>query len=404
MNDHVRVIYDPLQTAAIVGGGIGGLSAAIGLAQLGFQCTVFEQHDGETDVGAGIQLTPNATRGLFQLRLEMDISVIADTPIAMKWLDGTNDRELATFPIGDRALYQYGAPYFQVYRPELIKVLESACHDAPYIEVKKGIQVEHVAFEGKRARVETSDGSVVADLCVGADGANSTVRRFSRSASNRRKFAGFAFRATIPLRELDSRIAGNITRVWLHPKFHVVTYPVGRDRLLNCVFVAEGNETDDDADIHRQKATLEELHSCLAHASPLLRELVNRVNEADLYRWPLHQTSASPVRRSPSDRLVLIGDAWHSTLPFAAQGAALAIEDAVLLAWCVRNAHLTDMAPLISEFEQQRLPRIRSVQRISARNRAIYHLADRTMQNLRNAFAPIGYEWTARKLFAYQCL
>ena len=392
---------DYIRTIAIVGGGIGGLTSALALAKVGFECVVLERQASGAHVGAGIQLTPNATRVLFGLGLELDLSVIATQPQAMHWLDGSNDDLLSQFPLGAKVENQYGAPYLQLHRSDLIHVLATACRESNNIELVNGTLVERIDVSSSQVRISSHAGIFRADVCIGADGTNSTVRRYAQENIRNRKFTGCAYRALIPLEHLNQHFAEPVIRVWLHPRFHVVTYPIGVKPRLNCVVVVDGEHEHNHNDLHRQKASLSELRKSLETFSPRLQALLAFVDDDSLFKWPLYQFGPARSNVNTHGRLALVGDSWHTTVPFAAQGAALAIEDAVALANSIRGATTSALPSGLAQYEKHRIPRIRRVQRISSRNKTIYHLHSPILRQIRNWSAQVGYQWTTKRLFEF---
>lgn len=387
---------------AIVGGGIGGLTCALALADCGIQSVVFEQYAGDTDTGAGIQLSPNATRVLFRLGLENELVALSNTPSTMLWRDGNTDRPLAQFPLLEYVNTTYDAPFLQIFRPDLMRVLEARCHDSSLIDLRKGTTVEGYRRDAKEATLETSSGDFHTKLCIGADGTNSTIRKFTNSLVGRRAFGGHAYRTVIPLTQVDEIYSRNDTTLWLDSSFHVVTYAVGEEPFLNCVFVVESNLSDAREDFHRQKSSLHTLRSALREPSPLLKMLLERVPDETLYRWPLYQFPPMPTRSDRTHPVVLVGDAWHTTFPFAGQGAALAIEDAIALAMCLSDVSSGSQADRLARYENKRISRIRQVQAISARNRKVYHVKNAFLKSSRSWVAQYAYRSTTKKLFSYE--
>ncbi|MCY3858150.1 MAG: FAD-dependent monooxygenase [Gammaproteobacteria bacterium] len=391
-----------LPSVAIVGGGIGGLTCALALADVGIESIVLERYKGGPDVGAGIQLSPNATRVFYRLGFESDLAAIGRTPTAMVWLDGETDRQLARLPIRDYVNAEFDTPYLQFYRPELMDVLESRCSDNALIDLRKSTLVQDLRLSEDEVILKTSNGEVHSDLCIGADGTNSTIRKFTNNSQNQRINAGYAYRTVIPLSQLDEHYASDETTLWLNSAFHVVTYVVGEDSFLNCVFVVESSDSDRFEDFHRQKSSLHSLTATIANPSPLLDTLIKQVPDETLYRWPLYQFPPIPVRLEPHHRVVLIGDAWHTTFPFAGQGAALAIEDAAALATCISNRSERSLDDRISRYENARISRIQRVQTISARNRTVYHIKNPILKLFRSWVARFAYRSTSQLLFRYE--
>lgn len=387
-------------SVVIVGGGIGGLTCALALADVGIESIVLERHESATDVGAGIQLSPNATRILFQLGLQSDLTALSESPSSMAWLDGETDKLLAQFPISSYVNEKFDTPYLQVYRPDLIRILESKCENESRIELRHATKVEELKHDDRAIILRTSSDYITPDLCIGADGTNSTIRKYAVDSIEARLFAGFAYRTVIPLDQLDERFSPGVTRLWLNSGYHVVTYAVGEEPILNCVFVTEADEPAGSDDLHRQRATRSSLIDAITTRGPSLTYLLDHVPEETLYRWPLYQFS--PVGRSQERSIALIGDAWHTTLPFAGQGAALAIEDAAALATCLSGVRSGSFVAQLAHFENLRISRIRQVQAISARNRMVYHLKNPVLKLFRSWVAEAVYRRTTQRLFSYR--
>ena len=209
-------------------------------------------------------------------------------------------------------------------------------------------------------------------------------------------------RAVIPLEQLDERYPPAVTRLWLSSAYHVVTYTVGEKPLLNCVFVVESNDSASSEDLHRQRTTRQSLAEAISTPSPLLKFLLERVPEETLYRWPLYQFPPFRFRSASEHAVVLVGDAWHTTLPFAGQGAALAIEDASALATCLSESKPGSLIAPLTRYEESRISRIREVQAISARNRTVYHLENPIFKRFRSWGAHAAYRRTTQQLFSYK--
>ena len=393
---------DGLPTVAIVGGGIGGLTSALALADVGIESIVLERYEDSNDVGAGIQLSPNATRVLFQLKLKNDLTALSRTPSSMEWIDGQTDKLLAHFPISNYVNETFDAPYLQIYRPDLMRILAAKCGNETRIQFRTGVSVEELRLDVNGINLGTSSGDIRANLCVGADGTDSTIRKYANDSFEKRLFAGFAYRAVIPFDQLDERYSLGVTRLWLNPAYHVVTYTVGEEPVLNCVFVIESDDLAAAGDMHRQSATRSSLTEAISDPSPLLSFLLERIPEDTLYRWPLYQFPSVPVRSEPAHPIVLVGDAWHTTLPFAGQGAALAIEDAAALATCLSDVKSSSLDTALSRYEEFRISRVRKVQKISARNRRVYHLKNPILKLFRSWGAQAAYRRTTQQLFGYR--
>jgi salicylate hydroxylase len=358
-------IADPI----VVGGGIGGLTAALSLARRGFDVTVMEQRTSLTEPGAGIQLSPNASRVLVDLGLGRAVSRRAVEPDLLAVHRLGSGRRLAEMPLGRAMRSRYGAPYWVVLRADLHTVLLDAVRSAPNIRLrigKKVLQVDEgpdgtdVTIAGDRDQEVIRTG-----LVVGADGLWSTIRASIAPAAPR--FRGYvAWRATLAQSDVPAALQANETRLWLGRDAHVVHYPVASGKELNVVIVVAAEEP---AGGWPASGDAAQLLRKLRGAAPPLRKLIEAAPDWRL--WPLHDLDALP--RWSGRNTVLIGDAAHPVLPFLAQGGALAIEDAATLtAELARND--TTLPAALAAFEKMRKPRATRVQNAARSNGRIYHL------------------------------
>jgi salicylate hydroxylase len=356
--------------AIIVGGGIGGLTAAIALRQTGWSVQVIERAEQFGEVGAGVQLGPNATRVLKRLGLGEKLDQIGVAPEAVRFLRWADDAVLAEWQIAD-LLGRFGSPYYTVYRPDLIGMLAAA---QPSEDMMLGTEVTDVSATPGGAAVSTADGTrLEADLVLGCDGIHSTVR--SRSIGDApARFSGMcAYRAMVSSDGVEHTV-----RNWLGPDRHSVAYPVGRDgRYLNLVCVDTASEWRTES--WTAPGDPDELRNAFKGWSPELTSLLDRVAEP-IYRWGLYDREPLPTWLASA--VALVGDACHPMLPFMAQGAAQAIEDAGVLAQCLAGG--ADLGDALRRYEQLRLPRASRIQRLSYDNNVVYHLADGPEQRARD--------------------
>lgn len=351
----------------IVGGGIGGLTAAIALRQTGWSVQVIERAEQFGEVGAGVQLGPNATRVLKRLGLGEKLDEIAVAPEAVRFLRWADDAVLTECQL----LGRFGAPYYTLYRPDLIEILAAA---QPSEDMMLGTEVTDVSATPGGAAVSTADGTrLEAELVLGCDGIHSTVR--SRAIGDvPARFSGMcAYRAVVPSDGVEQMV-----RNWLGPRRHLVAYPVGRGgRYLNLVCV------DTAPDWRTESWTApgdpDELRNAFKGWTPEVTSLLDRV-AGPMYRWGLYDREPLPTWLASA--IALLGDACHPMLPFMAQGAAQAIEDAGVLAQCLAGG--ADLGDALRRYEQLRLPRASRIQRLSYDNNVVYHLADGPEQRARD--------------------
>src|ERR1700739_1581811 len=370
----------------IVGGGIVGLTAAIALRQTGWAVQVIERAEQFGEVGAGVQLGPNATRVLKRLGLGEKLDEIAVAPEAVRFLRWADDAVLAEWQITE-LLGRFGAPYYTLYRPDLIEILAAA---QPSEDMMLGTEVTDVSATRGGAAVSTADGTrLEADLVLGCDGTHSTVRSYAIGEVPAR-FAGMcAYRAMVSSNGVEQTV-----RNWLGPDRHLVAYPVGRGaRYLNLVCVDTASDWQTES--WTAPGDPDELRNAFKGWSPELTSLLDRVT-TPIYRWGLYDREPLATWLAPA--IALLGDACHPMLPFMAQGAAQAIEDAGTLAHCVAGG--ADLGDALRRYEQLRLPRASRIQRLSYENNVVYHLADGPEQRARDnamlrgeAFGPDTLNW-----------
>jgi salicylate hydroxylase len=355
----------------IVGAGIGGLTAALALARRGYQVTVLERRGASTEEGAGIQLSPNAGRVLNALGLEDAISQSAIEParIVVRTMRGNNP--IGTLPLGSAARRRYGAPYRVIHRADLHAVLMAAVERERGIALRFGHDVVAADARSDEALLsvrigDTRDETMTASLAVGADGLWSAMRRAVGDEREPRFQNYLAWRATLPIDNAPAALRGNEINLWLGPDAHVVHYPVSAGRRINIVVImratdpVEGWSAPADGTI---------LAGRLVNAPAPLYALIAAAPE--WRAWSLYDLPPpSSWRRG---RLALLGDAAHPVLPFLAQGGALAIEDAAVLADKLSTSPDVDAA--LAAYEQARRGRAVRVAEAARRNGRIYHLA-----------------------------
>ena len=356
----------------VAGAGIGGLTAALALARNGFRVVVLEQAERLEETGAGLQLSPNATRILINLGLENRLRPLAVAPAALRVLSAATGREIVRMPLGD-AEHRYGAPFWVIHRGDLQAALAAAVARQLDITVKLGQSVEDfVAYPNgvtvsARGKAGTTEERGVAFLA--ADGLWSLVRKRIGHGEPPRFSGRAAWRGLIPAREVAPEFREPMVHLWLGRDAHLVHYPVKAGRVINVVVITADDRS---APGWSEPASRVDLVAHLpAEAwAPPARALI-RLPEAWL-KWALYDRQ--PIRRWSMGPVALLGDAAHPMLPFLAQGAAMAIEDAAVAAQCLARQP-SDAAGALRTYCAIRRGRTRKVQYAAARNGARYHLA-----------------------------
>ncbi len=361
----------------VAGGGIGALACAVAASRAGCELRVFERAAEFTEVGAGIQLGPNATRVLQGWGLGPALAAVAAFPSRLA-VHGAHDGELlAALPLadGDAMRRRYGAPYATVHRADLHGLLLDAARAHPGVRLCAGTAVLRVEQGVDSARLRTAcDRDVEGDALIGADGVWSTVRQQAwRDGAPR--FAGqLAWRGLVAQTALPAAQRSDQVRVWLGPRLHVVAYPVRRGEWLNVVAIADGGLPSGDPQDWDHAAAARDLQTALRDAHPTLRAVVDAVPSWRL--WALHGRApvAGPAEMA-SGRIALLGDAAHPMVPYLAQGAAMAIEDAHMLGGLLaqRDADLLDLPTALTRYALNRWQRCARVQRRATRNGRVFH-------------------------------
>lgn len=356
---------------AIAGAGIAGLTAAIAFAQRGFPVIVFERAEVLQEIGAGLQLSPNATRILKRLGVLDRLAATAVRPEAIVLRRAHTLRQLASVPLGAEAEQRWHAPYVTIHRADLHSALAATAGTHPLIELRTGTALREVRTGATIRLVVEQDGTTEEEqfsLVVGADGVWSTLRNSVPGAQPSRYSGFMAWRSMLDTRNAASPWLPPTDRVtaFLHPRFHLVAYPVRGQSALNLVAVTR---SPDSARGWSNTGDLARLQRAMRGAAG---ELLALVAAAGVWTtWPLHGVNPSGPWSDPSG-LVLIGDAAHAMTPFAAQGAGMAIEDAVVLAHMVER-NRDDIPQALRRYETMRQRRVARVVKRGSFNRFAWH-------------------------------
>jgi salicylate hydroxylase len=386
------------RTIVIAGAGIGGLTAALALARGGFRVAILEAAPQLEEVGAGIQLSPNATRVLNAFGLRERLMQHAVVPDAVCIRGGRSGREIARIPLGAEAEARYGSPYWTIHRGDLQRVLLDAAAAYPQIALKLGVSVAGHAEQNDGVTVAGRAGAIIIQehgaALIGADGLWSAVRRGLGHTAVPRFRAQAAWRAVPPLEALAAGWGHPATTLWLGPHAHLVHYPVKRGRAVNIVAIVR-----DRTELRgwNEPGSAGELLAHFSGWAPSLRELLQTCRSWQ--KWSLFDLP--PLPHWGAGPVTLLGDAAHAMLPFAAQGGAMAIEDAWTLAReAARSPH--DLAAAFRTYEGARQARTARVARAAVRRGRLYHLAGiRAMLRNRAMRALGGERLRARQDWIY---
>jgi salicylate hydroxylase len=364
-------------SVAIIGGGIGGLAATLSLLRAGFDVHVYEQARALSEVGAGVQISPNASRILHRLGLAEALAKMGVKPLAWhqrRWDDG---RTLLRTAVAEAMEATFGSPHYQMHRAD---VLDSLAGALPAERLHVGHRFTALIYRGDHVDVEFENSSRISvEALVGADGIHSAVRRVVFGPENPRFTGCVAYRGLVPadrLAHLDLEVS---SVVWMGPGKHFIHYFVQSRHLVN--FVAIIDQDTWTRESWTDRGNISDARAAFAGWHSQVRGILEAVD--DTFIWALFDRK--PMARWSVGRVTLLGDACHAMLPFMAQGAAQAIEDGATLAACLSQAGAQGVPDALRRYEALRLPRASRVQALSAINKTRFHLADGPAQRERDA-------------------
>lgn len=373
----------------IAGGGIGGLSAALCCLHFGHKVTVLEQANYLGEVGAGIQLPPNAMKIFMALGLEEKIAVNAFSPEAIETRMGESGTTIFTIPLGNAAQIRWGAPYLHIHRGDYITALKEALMAKAPNCIKLGAAlISYTQNEGGVTALLANGETVGGDVLIGADGIHSTTRAQMLGPDAPSFTGNVAWRAVVPIEKLGDNAPSPTACAWMGKGRHAVTYRLRRGTLANFVGVVERDDWTEES--WNTKGRKEDALKDFANWHPSITQLIEDVDESALFRWALFERP--PLNRWVDGRVALLGDAAHPMLPFLAQGAAMAVEDAWALA-AELSASDQNVPAALKTYQARRLARTAAVQASSRANAKTFHKRTFTSQ-----FATYGPMWLAGKM------
>ncbi len=360
----------------IVGGGIGGLAAALALARKGIRTQVIEQAAEFKEVGAGIQLGPNVFRMFEVLGLTDAVSRLAVFPEDLIMLDAISGEEVTRIPLDEGFRKKFIHPYALIYRPDLLNVLLEACRKSNLIELDTSQKVVAVDEAGGGVTARTEGGrSYGGAALIGADGLWSTIRQIVIGDGKPQVAGHITYRAVLPTKEMSEDLRRWAMAFWAGEKVHFVTYPLRGGELYNLVAVFHSSRYEEGWDSFGDPA---ELRERFAKTCAPVRTLLEKIESWRM--WVL--CDRPPVKNWSRGRVTLLGDAAHPMLQYLAQGACMAIEDAVCLSNKVEETG-GDYAAAFAAYQQARYLRTGRVQ-IMARVYGEFYHASGVARELRN--------------------
>ena len=366
----------------IVGGGIGGLCTAIALRKIGLKVSVYEQSPNPNEHGAGIQLSPNSTRILRALGLLDALEAVSFKPEFVQFRSWKNARLIARLPLGQTSIDRHGAPYLHIHRQDFHDILKEKA-EALGTDIHHACKLVSLSQNQSAVQLQFSSGqSFQHDLVIGCDGIKSLVRKLLFADTGAEFTGHVAWRGLVKTENVPQHTFAPSATVWLGPNRHFVNYFVSSGSRINYIAIQENQDWKEES--WAIPADKNELSRAFQGWNKKVHTLIE--NSEVCYKWALYQHA--PLKTWTNARVTLLGDACHAMLPYLAQGAAMAIEDAWVLA---RMLDQQEDNPILAlpHYEKYRRTRTTKMQSASAEQGDMFHLSnawDITLRNLKLGF------------------
>jgi salicylate hydroxylase len=381
----------------IVGAGIGGLTHALCMSRAGHRVTILEANPSVEFLGAGIQISPNATKVLQSIGLGPELARVATVPEYASFRHWRTGACIHQSRLGSAINERFGAPYYHLLRSDLMRLLVDVVAQDARIDLIYGVKALGFEVKGDAVSVRSPDARFTGQVLVGADGIHSSIRQGLFGEQMPRFTGQVAWRFLAPAARLDpSAVAPGVT-AWWGPGQHFVHYLVGQGQWVNCVCVLESTQWAQESWV--QLGEVAAVAEDFKGWHPSLASLIKAADASEVYKWTLFDRPEMPSWGAGP--VTLLGDACHATLPFMAQGAAMAIEDAAVLSRCLREG--SEVQASLKQYEALRKPRTTYVQRASQRNGRVFH-ARPPLSWLRDRVAPWAGRQTMARLYDYDAL
>ena len=378
----------------IAGAGIAGLASALALAQRGFEVAIYEQASELIELGAGVQISANGSRVLIALGLKPAMERVVCEAALKEVRIWNTGRTWKLFDLGKDSIERFGAPYWFVHRGDMHRVLLDAVRRSPHVKVHTGKRCTGFAQDGAGVTLSLAGGETVHGAAlIGADGVHSIVRQqlFEADSSGKMgpEFMGIiCWRGLIAEHDLPDELRRPVGTNWVGPGGHVITYPLRGGKIMN--FVGFGERAGWTVESWTEKGTHAECAADFQHWHPLVHRLIEKLDQP--YKWAL--AGRAPLTRWTQGRVSMVGDACHPMMPFLAQGANQALEDALVLGRCL-EAH-DDVTKALARYEALRLERTTKTVNGSVESGRRFHNA--TLADPDAAIAYVDREWQPDKV------
>lgn len=374
----------------IAGAGIGGLCCALALIRRGFQVTVLEQAVQLGEVGAGFQVSANGVRCLADLGLGDDLPKIATEATGKQVRLWSSGQTWKLFDLGAESVQKYGFPYYLMYRPDLHALMERHVRERQPDAIRLGARAIGFTQDSDGVEIELEDGERVrGDILIGADGVHSRIRRAMFGQSDAQFTGCVAWRGLIPRENIPTHLQANLGTNWIGPGAHVIHYPLRNGEMINFVGIVE--RSDWQVESWTERGDVNECLSDFKGWHEDVQHLIRGIQQP--YKWAL--LSRQPMETWTIGRVTLLGDACHSTLPFLAQGAVMALEDGIVLARCLA-AHSDDLASGLLRYQALRIERTSRIVIGSAENAKRFH--NPLLADAAEASRYVEREWNEKRV------
>jgi 2-polyprenyl-6-methoxyphenol hydroxylase-like FAD-dependent oxidoreductase len=374
----------------VIGGGIGGLTAALALLQRGLDTVVCEQAPELREVGAGVQIGSNGTRVLHAMGLEPALKLSWVIPSRRQLRHWRTGETWNWFDLGAASVKRYGTPHILMHRNDLHVILADAVRRLKPQAIKLGMRCAAITQTADAASVRFENGEIITgEFVIGADGIHSQVRKILFGASEPEFTGCVAWRGLIPMERLPVHLSELITTNWLGPHGHVLHYPIRRGELMNFISIVERDDWR--VESWSIAGTKDELADDFRFWHADVHTFIDNIETP--FKWAL--MARTPMERWSVGRVTLLGDACHPPLPFLGQGAVMAIEDSYILGACLEK-YRSDPASALARYERIRGERTAAVVRKSHENRR--HAFSPRLANSDEVAVAVARDWQQERV------